>query len=143
MNDEVIYYLENFEITTDKQRLDIDVIHGFLQTSYWASERPREIIEKSIENSICFGVYHENSQIGFARVISDCAVFAYILDVFIIPEFRGQSLGKWLMQCILNHPQLQSISRWQLATRDAHGLYTQYGFKPLANPEFAMEKRKA
>ena len=131
---------DNYEISTDKSRLQIDVIQRFLaEDSYWAQERTLAQTEKAIENSICFGVYAEKRQIGFARVVSDCATFAYIGDVFILDEFRGKGLSKKLMQAMLAHPDLQNLRRWILATKDAHGLYEQFGFHNLKFPERWME----
>jgi N-acetylglutamate synthase-like GNAT family acetyltransferase len=129
-----------FEISTDKSRLNLDVIHRFLsEKSYWANKRSLEQTKTAIENSICFGVYHNGSQIGFARVISDKATFAYIGDVFILDEFRGRGLSKMLMQTMLEHPDLQGLRRWVLATKDAHGLYEQFGFTLMKFPERWME----
>jgi GNAT superfamily N-acetyltransferase len=130
----------DFTIDTSRDRLKIDVIHDFLSNeSYWAQTRTIEQTMTAIENSICFGVYLGDRQIGFARVISDHATFAYIGDVFVIDEFRGRGLSKWLMETIVTHPDLQGLRRWILATRDAHGLYSKYGFEPLRHPERWME----
>ena len=129
----------NFVISTNKSLLQIDVIHNFLQSSYWANNRSIEKTLKAIENSICFGVYHQQKQIGFARVVSDFAVIAYIADVFILEEYRGKGLSKWLMQTMLSHPDLQDLRRWILATKDAHGLYQQFGFHGFIFPERWME----
>ena len=126
---------QELEISTDKSRLDLDVIYNFLQTSYWAKGRARSVIERAIENSLCFGVYLEGRQVGFARVVSDRAVFAYLMDVFVLPEFRGQGISKALMRVVLAHPELQNLRVFLLATADAHGLYTQFGFEPLTEPE--------
>ena len=123
------------DISTDKSRLDLDVIHGFLQTSYWAKGRARSVIERAIQNSLCFGVYVEGRQVAFARVVSDRAVFAYLMDVFVLPEFRGRGISKRLMRVILAHPELQNLRVFLLATADAHGLYSQFGFEPLTEPE--------
>jgi len=130
---------EEFLISTDKSKLDIHVIHQYLsKESYWAKNIPLEIVRKSIEGSVCFGLYHQQKQIGFARVITDGVVFGYLADVFIIKEFRGQGLSKWIMQFILAHPDLQNFRRWLLGTRDAHGLYKQFGFNQLDHPEIYM-----
>jgi GNAT superfamily N-acetyltransferase len=144
----VEYRRDGFEISTDPRHLDIDVIFNFLaHDSYWAKNIPLEIVQKSIRNSLCFGVYADSSetdhrvQVGFARVMTDCATFAYLADVFILPEFRGRGLGKWLVECILAHPDLQHLRSFMLATSDAHGLYAGFGFKPLAQPEKFMQKR--
>lgn len=128
-----------FVVTTDPARLDIDFIHGYLARSYWSEGIPREIVERGIANSMCFGVYEGDKQVGFARVITDDATFAYLADVFIIESHRGKGLSKFLMECIVNHSRLQGLRRWILGTRDAHGLYAQYGFKPLAKPDRFME----
>lgn len=132
---------DEFQINTDKTRLDLDVIHTFLsEESYWAQTRTLEQTRTAIKNSICFGVYDGERQIGFARVVSDCATFAYIGDVFIIGEYRGRGLSKWLMEIIVSHPDLQGLRRWVLATRDAHGLYKQFEFDELRHPDRWMEK---
>jgi GNAT superfamily N-acetyltransferase len=130
-------------VSSDRARLDLDVIHGFLTGCYWAKGISRELVARSIENALCFGVYEEGKQIGFARVISDYATYAYLGDVFILEGYRGRGLSKWLMECIVQHPQLQGLRRWSLVTGDAHGLYTQFGFTPLAAPDRWMEIHKA
>jgi GNAT superfamily N-acetyltransferase len=130
-----------FIISTDKSLLQIDLIHKFLhEESYWAKERTLEQTKRAIENSLCFGVYFEARQIGFARVVSDFATFAYIGDVFILQEFRGKNLSKLLMEAMLSHEDLQGLRRWILATKDAHGLYEQFNFSGLRFPERWMEK---
>ena len=130
-----------YQIDTDKARLQTNVIQKFLNDeSYWANGRTIDQTHKAIENSICFGVYHCDRQIGFARVVSDCATFAYVGDVFILEEFRGQGFSKWLMETILSHPDLQGLRRWVLATHDAHRLYEKFGFHALTFPERWMEK---
>lgn len=132
---------DGFLLSTDKSRLDVDKIHKFLsEESYWARERSLEQTSTAIENSICFGLYDGEKQIGFARVVSDKATFAYVGDVFVIDQFRGRGLSKWLMQTIIDHPELQGLRRWVLATRDAHGLYRQFEFSELRFPERWMEK---
>ena len=128
-------------IDTDKRRLDFNVIHGFLSTSYWSPNIARETVRRAIENSLCFGVYLGNQQVGFARVITDGATFAYLADVFVLEDYRGRGLSKRLMDAIVNHPHLQGLRRWMLSTRDAHRLYAQYGFTSLATPEKVMERR--
>lgn len=131
---------ENFVISTEKARLDIEMIHRFLSyDSYWAQGRTLEQTRTAIENSICFGVYLEERQVGFAHVVTDRATFAYIGDVFILDEFRGRGLSKTLMRTMLQHPELQGLRRWVLATKDAHGLYEQFGFSELRFPERWME----
>jgi len=129
-----------FSVSTDRARLNQDVIHAFLTNCYWAKGIPREVVARSIEHSLCFGIYDGSGvQVGFARVISDFATIAYIGDVFVLDTHRGHGLGKWLMECIARHPALQSLRRWILTTRDAHGLYSQVGFTPVKSPERYME----
>ncbi len=136
----VEYRRGEFVISTDRERLSLDVIHAFLTNCYWAKGIPREVVARSIEHALCFGVYDgEGAQVGFARVISDFATMAYIGDVFVLETYRGRGLGKWLMQCIMQHPALQNLRRWILTTRDAHGLYSQVGFTPVKVPERFME----
>ena len=130
-----------FTIRTDRNRLQIDAIHKYLsEESYWAKERTREQTETAIKNSLPFGVYKGENQIGFARVVTDYATFAYLGDVFILEGFRGQGLSKWLMETIINHPDLQGFRRWILATKDAHALYEKFGFAELRFPMRWMEK---
>jgi len=131
----------DYVISTDPARLDIAMIHKYLSGSaYWAMGRPLEVVRRSIQNSLPFGVYCGPVQIGFARVITDYATFAWLADVFVLPEFRGHGLGKWLIGVIVAHPRLPGLRRWVLATQDAHGLYAQYGFTPLHIPELFMER---
>lgn len=132
-----------FSISTDPSLLDVDVIHHYLSDcSYWATGRSREAVEKSIRHSLCFGVYDaKHQQVGFARVISDYTVFAWLLDVFILEAYQGIGLSKLLLTEIFHHPDLQNLKRWGLATKDAHGLYEKYGFHAIAEPAFMMEKR--
>ena len=125
-------------LSTDKSKLDITTIHNFLKTSYWAKGVPIAVVEKSISNSLCFGVYELDKQIGFARVISDYATFAYFSDVFILEAYRGQGLGTWLIKSILEYSELQNLRTWLLSTADAHELYRQFGFKNLPAPERMM-----
>lgn len=129
-------------LTTDKSRLQLDLVHGFLSGAYWSTDIPRATVERAIANSLCFGLYHGAAQVGFARVVSDMASFAYLSDVFILPEQRGRGLGKWMIAEILACPLFPStppIRRWLLATADAHGLYAQVGFQPLRAAERYME----
>ena len=132
-----------FLISTDPARLDLDLIHGFLTNCYWAKGIPRDTVQRSIEHSLCFGIYHEGAgngvQVGFARVISDFATVAYLGDVFVLEAYRGRGLSKWMMECIMQHPSLQGLRRWILLTRDAHGLYSQFGFTPVKAPDRYME----
>jgi len=131
----MITTLGEFSITTDKTKMDIPVIHSYITGSYWAEGIPFETVAKAIEGSLCFGVFHGDKQVGVARVITDAATFAYLCDVFIDESYRGRGLGKWLMETILGHESLQGLRRFALTTKDAHGLYSQYGFAPLPIPE--------
>ncbi len=128
-------------ISDDKGLLDVDYVHDYISNkSYWAKNIPIEIVKKSIDGSICFGVYEKEKQIGFARVISDKATFAYLADVFIDENYRGKGLSKWLMEVIINHNELQGLRRWMLGTLDAHSLYEKFGFKPIEEPNRFMHK---
>ena len=130
----------DYEVSTDKTRLDIDLIHNFLsKESYWAKNIPRAVVERSIENSLCFGAYDGPQQVGFTRVVTDYAVFAYIGDVFVLPHHRGHGVSKMIMQAIRSHPDLQGLRRWHLLTRDAHALYRQFGFREIEVPARHME----
>lgn len=145
------YRRGEFLISTARERLRRDLVHDFLTNSYWAKGISREVVERSIEHSLCFGIYDESSaparearhgestQVGFARVVSDFATMAYVGDVFVLESHRGRGLSKWLMECITRHPALQNLRRWILLTRDAHGLYSQFGFAPLKAPERYLE----
>jgi GNAT superfamily N-acetyltransferase len=130
-----------YTISTDRSRFDLDMIHGFLTNCYWAEGISRDVVQRSIENALCFGVFEYDKQVGFARVITDYATYAYIGDVFILESHRGKGLGKQLMHAIMSHPGLQNLRRWSLVTQDAHGLYKQFGFTPLAKPDGYMEIR--
>jgi len=137
----ITFEKDGYLITTDKSKLDLEVIHSYLSQSYWAENISLEIVAHSIANSLTFGVFCQNTQIGFARVITDFATYGYLADVFILASYRGQGLSKWLMDCIFNQsPQLQGFRAWSLKTADAHGLYAQYNFTALARPERYMEK---
>ncbi|HEX8096951.1 MAG TPA: GNAT family N-acetyltransferase [Pyrinomonadaceae bacterium] len=130
-----------FTISTDRSRLDVETIHRYLSTeSYWALGRPLEVVRRSIEHSLPFGVYKSDRLAGFARVITDYATFAWLADVFVLEEFRGLGLGKWLVEVILAHPELQGFRRWVLATKDAHELYRRHGFRELKEPARWMER---
>jgi GNAT superfamily N-acetyltransferase len=131
---------DTYTISDEPERLQLEVIVEYLSRAYWSNQRPRAVIEKSLRHSLCFGVYEQGQQIGFARVVSDHATFAYLADVFILESHQGHGLGKWLVQTILEHPDLQGLRRWMLATRDAHGLYAQFGFAALENPDRYMTK---
>jgi GNAT superfamily N-acetyltransferase len=128
-----------YRISCDPADLDLDMIHGYLTRSYWAAGIPRAVVERSLEHSMGFGVFDGDQQVGFARVVTDRATYAYICDVFVLDSHRGRGLAKWLMETIRAHPALQGLRRWMLATRDAHGLYRQVGFTPLDAPERIME----
>ena len=129
----------NFAISTDPAKLDRETIHRFLASSYWATSIPREIVDRSIDDSVSFGLYEDGRQIGFARVITDFATFAYLADVYVLEAHRGRGLARWLMEVIMSHPALQGLRRFALSTRDAHALYRQFGFEVVANPERQME----
>lgn len=126
-------------ISTDPARMDLDFIHGYLVRSYWAEGIPREVVARCVRNSLCFGLFQDGAQAGFARIISDRATFAYLADVFVLEEFRGRGLSKGLMRAVMAHPDLQGLRGWYLKTRDAHGLYSQFGFAGLKNPDRSME----
>jgi len=128
-----------YEISCDPARLDIDAIHEFLSGSYWAAGIPRSVVERALANSLCFGVYRDGQQVGLARVITDRATFAYLSDVYILPEHRGQGLAKRVLAEVIEHPELQGLRRMLLFTRDAHTLYAKFGFTPLAHPERVMD----
>jgi GNAT superfamily N-acetyltransferase len=139
MTDFTIYKNE-FCISTDKSKLDIHSIHHFLSTrAYWSLNIPKETVQLAIQNSLCFGIYEKQKQIGFARVISDLSTVAYLGDVYILEEYRGKGLSKWLIETVMNHPNLQGLRRWILLTADAHGLYRQFGWTNLADPAKWME----
>jgi len=139
MNDDA-FFKKGFLISTDTALLDVTLIHHFLdQLSYWGKGISMQTVQTSIKNSLCFGVYHQQKQVGFARVITDHATFAYLCDVFILTDFRKSGLSKWLLQTIRHHPDLQNLRRWTLATADAHGLYEQFGFMRMKNQDRWME----
>jgi GNAT superfamily N-acetyltransferase len=127
-------------VTTDPARVDREMVYGFLSQSYWSKGIPPEVFERSIANSLCFSLYDDHQQVGFARVVTDRATFAYLADVFVLPTHRGRGLSRLLMDAIVGHPELQGLRRWVLATRDAHGLYARYGFTPLAHADLFMER---
>lgn len=132
------------EVSTDPARLDFDVVHGFLATSYWSPGIARETVERAARHSLAFGVYDvagdRPRQVGYARVITDRTTFAYLADVFVLPAHRGQGLARWLVEVIAAHPELQGLRRWMLVTRDAHALYARVGFTPLTTPDRVMER---
>jgi N-acetylglutamate synthase-like GNAT family acetyltransferase len=129
-----------FSITCDPDKQDVEVIHGFLSRSYWSKGIPEDTVKRSMDGSLCFALLHKGRQVGFARVISDFATIAYLGDVFVLEEYRGQGLSKWLMECVNAHPRLQGLRRWMLATSDAHGLYEKFGFTALSKPQLFMER---
>ena len=130
--------LKEYFVSTDKSKIDIEYVHNFLRTSYWAENISFDVVKRAINGSLCFSVFHLDKQVGFARVITDTATFAYLADVFIDPNYRGKGLSKLLMKTILKYPELQGLRRFMLATKDAHGLYEQFSFKPITNPERFM-----
>lgn len=135
-----MYQKGEFIISTDKSRLDIEMIHRFLSNdAYWSKNIPKSVVERSIANAFCFGVYLGNQQVGFAKVITDYATIAYLGDVFILPEWRGRGLSVWLMETIMYHPELQGLRRWILLTSDAHRLYEKFGWKQIEDPTKWMD----
>ncbi|NQZ07831.1 MAG: GNAT family N-acetyltransferase [Algicola sp.] len=130
---------DNYLISTDKVLLDFELIYQFISTSYWAKGIPKETLQKALDGSLCFGLYHDGKQIGLSRMITDNATFAYLADVFVLEEYRGKGLSKWMMECVLAHPSLQGLRRIMLATADAHGLYEKYGFTAISMPEMLMQ----
>jgi GNAT superfamily N-acetyltransferase len=133
--------VNTYDISTDRGRLQLDAIHAYLTRSYWASGIPKDLVERAIANSLCFGLYQGDAQVGFARVITDKTTFAYLADVYVLEAHRGQGLSKRLVEFILACPELQGLRRFLLATRDAHGLYAQFGFKPPIRPQSMLEIR--
>ena len=128
-----------YQLTTDRQRIDVAATHAFLSRSYWAEGISMDLVARSIASSLCFGLFHDERQVGFARVITDSATFAYLCDVYVLEEHRGRGLGKWLVEQLRSHPDLQGLRRFLLVTKDAHSLYAGLGFQPPANPEGFME----
>ena len=133
--------MNTYDISTDPSRLQLDAIHAYLVRSYWSPGIPKDVVARAIAQSLCFGVYHGQNQVGFARVVTDRATFAYLADVYVLEAHRGQGLSKRLVATVQSHPDLQGLRRFVLATADAHGLYAQFGFKPLSAPERMMEIR--
>ena len=128
-----------YTISTDPRRLDLDAVHAYLTRSHWAAGISRALVERAVANSLCFSLFHRDAQVGFARVVTDRATFAYLADVYVLESHCGRGLSKWLMRSVLAHPDLQGLRRFMLATRDSHGLYAQFGFEPLANQTRFME----
>jgi GNAT superfamily N-acetyltransferase len=134
----------DFLVSTDPALLDLPLLHDFLANrSYWAAGRPLEVVRRAVEGSLCFGLYEQGRQVGFARVVTDKATFAWLCDVFVLETYRGRGLSKWLIECVMGHPALQGLGRFLLGTRDAHGLYGRHGFRPLADPSRFMEVFRA
>ncbi len=132
----------NLIISTDPARSDVDAIHAFLKRAYWCEDIPRETVQRAMKHSLCFGLFDGPAQVGLARVVTDYATFAYLCDVYVLESHRGRGLGKWLIGCVMTHPQLQGLRRFNLATRDAHKLYAPFGFEPLREPAMQMERHK-
>jgi GNAT superfamily N-acetyltransferase len=128
-----------YTISTDRSRIDVAAVHAFLSTSYWSPGIPEDVIRRGIAGAICFGIYRGREQVGFARVITDQATYAYLSDVYVLEAHRGRGLAKWMMQVVMSHPSLQGLRRFSLSTRDAHSLYKQFGFEIVANPDRQME----
>jgi GNAT superfamily N-acetyltransferase len=131
--------MSDYEISSERERMDVGAIHAFLTRTYWARGIPLETVQRAIDHSLCFGVFHGPAQVGFARVITDQATFAYLADVYLLDEHRGKGLARRLVQAVLAHPRLQGLRRWLLVTRDAHALYRPHGFEPVAHPDRIME----
>jgi GNAT superfamily N-acetyltransferase len=130
-------------VTTDKGSLDLEMVHGFLKTTYWAAGIPADVVMRSVENSLTFGLFRGDEQVGFARLVTDYATFAYLADVFVLEPYRGQGLGKWMMEVVFSHTELWGLRRWMLATQDAHELYRKHGFAELKDPHIFMERYSA
>ena len=126
-------------VTTDPEKLDMEVVYGYLSRAYWCEQIPRATLERALLHSLCFSLFEGERQVGLVRVISDYTTFAYLCDVFVLESHQGQGLGTWMMRCVMQHPDLQGLRRWHLTTRDAHALYRKYGFVPLSKPERHME----
>jgi GNAT superfamily N-acetyltransferase len=137
------HHRDRFTVSTDPSKLDIDAIHDFLTHCYWSKGIPRDIVTRAIQHSLCFGLFDGGKQIGFARVISDYATYAYLCDVYVLESYRGKGLGTWLMSCVMKYPDLQGLRRFTLLTRDAHSLYKKFGFAPMRDPSRYMEIRVA
>ncbi|MEO8199197.1 MAG: GNAT family N-acetyltransferase [Gemmatimonadota bacterium] len=142
MDDVLAWHRDEYTVSTDRSRLDLAVIHGYLARSYWAAGIPRAIVARSIDHSLPYGLYHRDQQVGFARVVTDHAVFGYVADVFVLEGHRSRGLARWMMRCILETPDLQGFRRWLLLTKDAHAIYQSVGFVPVAEPARFMEMVK-
>jgi GNAT superfamily N-acetyltransferase len=132
--------IQGYDISLDPARLQLDAVHGFISTTYWASGMPRETMARAIANSVCVGAYRDGEQVGFARVVTDRATFAYLADVFVLPDHGGKGLARALVTALHDHPDLQGLRRWMLATSDAHGVYAALGWQPIAQPELFMQR---
>lgn len=135
----MLEYFDGYELSDSRSLIDREFVHFELKKSYWAEDIPRNVVDLAIDNSICFGIYRDGKQIAFARVISDRATFAYLCDVIVTTQYRGNGLGKWMISSIKKYDDLQGLRRWMLATRDAHKLYEQFGFEPISHPERLMQ----
>ncbi len=131
--------MPEYEVTSDRARLDVGAIHAFLSKAYWSPGIPRQVVQRAVDHSLCFGVLLEGQQVAFARVVTDRATFAYLADVYVLEDHRGRGLARRMMEAVVAHPDLQGLRRMMLVTRDAHGLYAPFGFKPLAAPDRMME----
>jgi ribosomal protein S18 acetylase RimI-like enzyme len=129
----------SYSVTADRRRIDVDAVHGFLTRCFWARGISKDLVAKSIAHSLCFGLFDDRAQIGFARVVTDSSTYAYLCDVYVLEQYRGQGLGKWMIEFVMEHPELQGLRRFQLVTRDAHGLYHRFGFKTPSDPGRHME----
>jgi GNAT superfamily N-acetyltransferase len=138
----VLVTKDEYEIDDDQARLDLDVVHGFVTGSYWAEGVPRDVVERSVANSLTLGLYDDQNQVGFTRAVTDRATFAWVCDVFVLPEHRGRGLGHWMIETLLAHPDLAGIRRFMLATADAHQVYADCGFTPIGDPSQHMEIRR-
>jgi GNAT superfamily N-acetyltransferase len=137
--DSIAHARSGYRISADTETMDLDAIHAYLSVSYWAQGIPRDMVARAIRGSLCFGLFDDSGQVGFARVVTDRATFAYLCDVYVLDAHRGRGLASWLMESIIAHPDLHGLRRFVLATRDAHGLYERFGFVPLARPASFME----
>lgn len=137
------YEKDELAISTDPSRLDLDAMHAYLSQAYWCAGIPKETLARAVENSLCFGIYRGAQQIGFARVITDRATYAYLADVYVLEGYRNRGVATWLMECIMRHPHLHGLRRFSLVTRDAHELYKKFGFSQLRHPEQYMEIHKS
>lgn len=131
---------EEYLVSTDPAKLDPQAAHAYLTTSYWSPGIPLAVVKKALENSLCFGLYHQGKQVGLSRVVTDHATYAYLCDVYVLEAHRGKGLGHWMVECVMSHPELQNLRRFGLATKDAHGVYAAFGFTPLKAPERMMER---